>query len=64
MRAQTCAVDERRRGGPDCLIAAQYRFMDVFWLMVFFWGSTWTVGTVWIDVLRRHDIGGFANALS
>ena len=37
--------------------------MDVFWLMVFILGSTWIVGSL-IDVLRRHDIGGFPNALS
>ena len=47
-------------------IAADYPFMDVLWSMIifFFWVIwIWIVITVLIDVFRRHDIGGFAQAL-
>jgi hypothetical protein len=48
------------------VIAADYPFIDVLWSMIifFFWVIwIWIVITVLVDVLRRHDIGGFAKAL-
>ena len=47
------------------VMAADYPFMDVLWSMIifFFWVIwIWIVITVLIDVLRRHDIGGWAKA--
>ena len=48
------------------LVASDYPFLDVFWtMMVFFiwiiW--FWLLITVFSDVFRRHDIGGFAKTL-
>ena len=48
------------------LVASDYPFLDVFWtMMVFFiwiiW--FWLLITVFADVFRRHDIGGFAKTL-
>ena len=47
------------------LIAADYPFLDVLWSMVIFFALftwIWIAITVIGDVLRRHDIGGFAKA--
>jgi len=47
------------------LIAADYPFLDVLWTMILFfcWVAwIWIVITVFIDLFRRHDIGGWAKA--
>ena len=47
------------------VIAADYPFLDVFWTMLIFFVWViwiWIVITVFVDVFRRHDIGGFAKA--
>ena len=47
------------------LIAADYPFLDVLWSMVIFFALftwIWIAITVIGDVLRRHDIGGWAKA--
>jgi hypothetical protein len=47
------------------LIAADYPFLDVLWSMVIFFALfawIWIAITVIADVLRRHDIGGWAKA--
>ena len=47
------------------LIAADYPFLDVLWTMIIFfcWVAwIWIVITVFIDVFRRHDIGGWGKA--
>ncbi len=47
------------------LIAADYPFLDVLWSMIIFFALftwIWIAITVIADVLRRHDIGGFAKA--
>jgi hypothetical protein len=46
--------------------AADYPFLNILWSMLvfvafFFW--IWLAITVFIDVFRRHDIGGFTKAL-
>jgi Short C-terminal domain/Phospholipase_D-nuclease N-terminal len=46
-------------------IAADYPFLDVLWTMILFfcWVAwIWIVITVFIDVFRRDDIGGWAKA--
>jgi hypothetical protein len=46
-------------------IAADYPFLDVLWTMILFfcWVAwIWIVVTVFIDVFRRDDIGGWAKA--
>jgi hypothetical protein len=46
-------------------IAADYPFLDVFWTMIIFFCWViwiWIVITVFIDVFRRDDIGGWAKA--
>jgi Phospholipase_D-nuclease N-terminal/Short C-terminal domain len=48
------------------LIAADYPFLDVLWTMVLFFAWLawiWIAITVFIDVFRRHDIGGWQKAL-
>jgi hypothetical protein len=46
-------------------IAADYPFLDVLWTMILFFAWVawiWIVITVFIDVFRRQDIGGWAKA--
>jgi Short C-terminal domain/Phospholipase_D-nuclease N-terminal len=46
-------------------IAADYPFLDVLWTMILFfcWVAwIWIVITVFIDVFRRDDIGGWGKA--
>ncbi len=46
-------------------IAADYPFLDVLWTMIIFFCWViwiWIVITVFIDVFRRDDIGGFHKA--
>ena len=48
------------------LIAADYPFLDVFWtILVFFaWLAwIWIAVTCFIDIFRRHDIGGWHKAV-
>jgi len=47
-------------------IAADYPFMGIFWSMLIFmlffmW--IWIAITIFADIFRRHDIGGFAKAM-
>jgi hypothetical protein len=47
------------------VIAADYPFLDVFWTMIIFFCWViwiWIAITVFVDVFRRHDIGGFHKA--
>jgi hypothetical protein len=46
-------------------IAADYPFLDVLWTMILFFcwiAWIWIVITVFIDVFRRDDIGGWVKA--
>jgi Short C-terminal domain/Phospholipase_D-nuclease N-terminal len=48
------------------LIAADYPFLDIFWTMILFFAWLawiWVVITVFIDLFRRDDIGGWGKAL-
>ena len=48
------------------LIAADYPFLDVLWTMIVFFAWVawiWIAITCFIDILRRHDIGGGHKAL-
>jgi hypothetical protein len=47
------------------LIAADYPFLDVFWTMILFFAWVawiWVVISVFIDLFRRDDIGGWGKA--
>jgi hypothetical protein len=47
------------------LLAADYPFMDVFWTIVVFFAWIawfWILITVFADLFRRHDIGGWGKA--
>jgi hypothetical protein len=47
------------------LIAADYPFLDVLWTMIIFFAWVawiWIAITVFIDIFRRHDIGGWHKA--
>ena len=47
------------------LVAADYPFLDVLWTMILFFAWVawiWIAITVFGDVFRRHDIGGWAKA--
>jgi Short C-terminal domain/Phospholipase_D-nuclease N-terminal len=47
------------------VIAADYPFLDVLWTMILFfcWVAwIWIVITVFIDLFRRNDIGGWGKA--
>jgi putative oligomerization/nucleic acid binding protein/phospholipase D-like protein len=46
-------------------VAADYPFLDVFWTMIIFFCWVlwiWIVITIFADIFRRHDIGGWAKA--
>ena len=48
------------------LIAADYPFLDVLWTMIVFFAWLawiWIAITCFIDIFRRHDIGGGHKAL-
>ena len=48
------------------MIGADYPFLDVMWTMfvIFAWVIWfWLLITIFADVFRRHDIGGFAKTL-
>jgi hypothetical protein len=48
------------------MVAADYPFLDVLWTMILFFAFfiwIWLLITVFADVFRRHDIGGFSKAL-
>ena len=48
------------------LIAADYPFLDVLWTMIVFFAWVawiWIAITCFIDIFRRHDIGGGHKAL-
>jgi hypothetical protein len=47
------------------LVAADYPFLDVLWTMIIFFAWVawiWIAITVFADVFRRHDIGGWSKA--
>jgi hypothetical protein len=48
------------------LIAADYPFLDVLWTMIVFFAWLawiWIAITCFVDIFRRHDIGGWHKAL-
>jgi len=48
------------------LIAADYPFLDVLWTMIVFFAWLawiWIAITCFIDIFRRHDIGGWHKAI-
>ena len=48
------------------LLAADYPFIDVLWTMILFFAWIawiWIAITCFIDIFRRHDIGGWGKAL-
>jgi hypothetical protein len=48
------------------VLAADYPFLDVLWTMLIFFCWIiwfWLLITVFADLFRRHDIGGFAKVL-
>ena len=48
------------------LLAADYPFLDVLWSMLIFVAFLlwiWLAVTCFVDIFRRHDIGGFVKAL-
>ena len=48
------------------VLAADYPFLNILWTMIIFFAWViwiWIAITVFIDVFRRRDIGGFAKAL-
>ena len=48
------------------LIAADYPFLDVLWTIIVFFAWVawiWIAITCFIDIFRRHDIGGGTKAL-
>jgi uncharacterized membrane protein YcjF (UPF0283 family) len=47
------------------LVAADYPFLNILWTMIIFFAWVawiWIAITVFVDIFRRHDIGGFAKA--
>ena len=48
------------------MLVADYTFFDFFWSMLvfFLWIMWfWLLFTIWTDIFRRHDIGGWGKAL-
>jgi Phospholipase_D-nuclease N-terminal len=67
--AQTPAVRKNRRetiSKGDLLTVADYSFLDVLWWMLAFFAFViwfWLLITVFGDIFRRHDTGGFSKML-
>jgi hypothetical protein len=56
-------ADARRH---ERMVASDYPFLDVLWTMILFFAFfiwIWLLITVFADIFRRHDIGGFTKAL-
>jgi Phospholipase_D-nuclease N-terminal len=54
-----------RKEKETVLAANDYPFLDIFWTMIIFFAWViwfWLLITVFGDVFRRHDIGGWAKA--
>ncbi len=48
------------------VLASDYPFMDVFWSMIIFFAWLawiWIAITIFADIFRRRDIGGFAKTM-
>ena len=48
------------------IIASSYPFLGILWSMLIFFAFViwiWIAITVFIDLFRRHDVGGWAKAL-
>ena len=48
------------------ILASSYPFLDIFWTILIFFSWViwiWIAITVFIDLFRRHDIGGWGKAL-
>jgi hypothetical protein len=48
------------------LVAADYPFLNILWTMILFFAWVawiWIAITIFIDIFRRHDIGGWHKAL-
>lgn len=47
------------------VLATEYPFLDILWTMIIFFAWVawlWIVITVFMDLFRRHDIGGWQKA--
>jgi hypothetical protein len=47
------------------LVAADYPFLDILWTMIIFFAWVawfWILITVFADLFRRHDVGGWGKA--
>jgi Short C-terminal domain/Phospholipase_D-nuclease N-terminal len=58
-------LDKRTQEG-SVLVAADYPFLEVLWTMLIFFAWItwfWILITVFMDLFRRHDIGGGAKVL-
>ena len=48
------------------VFASSYPFLGILWSMLIFFAFViwiWIAVTVFVDLFRRHDVGGFAKAL-
>jgi hypothetical protein len=48
------------------IVATSYPFLDIFWTILIFMAWVvwiWIAITIFIDIFRRRDMGGFAKAL-
>ena len=48
------------------LLATDYPFLDVLWSMIVFFAWVawiWIAITCFVDIFRRHDIGGWAQGV-
>lgn len=51
---------------PTLPLAADYPFLDILWSMLVFMGFImwiWLAISVFADIFRRHDMGGFTKAI-
>src|SRR5579871_1912679 len=64
-----CAIPRRPKasqGDQNRMIASSYPILDAFLTMLYFFLFIiwiWLLITVFIDIFRSHDMGGFAKAL-
>jgi Phospholipase_D-nuclease N-terminal len=66
MGAVSLSPATRSNEGETMLVAADYPFLDVFWTMILFFAWVawiWIAITIFIDIFRRRDIGGWQKAI-
>jgi hypothetical protein len=65
VKFKVASVSGTSKGDIEMLLAADYPFLNILWTMIIFFAWVawfWILITVFADLFRRHDIGGWGKA--